>query len=154
MLRQNSILTLYLFFFSSRRRHTRCYRDWSSDVCSSDLDCHHHADGGQHAELAHGAQHRETDHGEAGGGGGGGRDVGASEAGEGGGDGGADVAVAALPLVEQATVEVHAGVDRQAVEDGGEAQRNGVELGIDQLRQPERDQGGDDERVGDERQDA
>src|SRR6266542_651227 len=26
------------FFFSSRRRHTRCYRDWSSDVCSSDLD--------------------------------------------------------------------------------------------------------------------
>src|SRR5207245_6032146 len=24
-------------FFSSRRRHTRCYRDWSSDVCSSDL---------------------------------------------------------------------------------------------------------------------
>src|SRR6266542_6089944 len=25
------------FFFSSRRRHTRCYRDWSSDVCSSDL---------------------------------------------------------------------------------------------------------------------
>src|SRR5687768_18126428 len=26
------------FFFSSRRRHTRCSRDWSSDVCSSDLD--------------------------------------------------------------------------------------------------------------------
>src|SRR6266498_2559991 len=26
-----------LFFFSSRRRHTRCGRDWSSDVCSSDL---------------------------------------------------------------------------------------------------------------------
>src|SRR5207245_5530653 len=25
------------FFLSSRRRHTRCYRDWSSDVCSSDL---------------------------------------------------------------------------------------------------------------------
>src|SRR5207245_4966812 len=24
-------------FISSRRRHTRCYRDWSSDVCSSDL---------------------------------------------------------------------------------------------------------------------
>src|SRR6266436_9803429 len=24
-------------FFSSRRRHTRCSRDWSSDVCSSDL---------------------------------------------------------------------------------------------------------------------
>src|SRR5439155_7575630 len=27
----------YLFFFSSRRRHTRWPRDWSSDVCSSDL---------------------------------------------------------------------------------------------------------------------
>src|ERR1041385_560648 len=28
---------IYFFFFSSRRRHTRCSRDWSSDVCSSDL---------------------------------------------------------------------------------------------------------------------
>src|SRR5256884_1870290 len=28
---------LFVFFFSSRRRHTRCSRDWSSDVCSSDL---------------------------------------------------------------------------------------------------------------------
>src|SRR5699024_11620020 len=27
----------YVFFFSSRRRHTRSKRDWSSDVCSSDL---------------------------------------------------------------------------------------------------------------------
>src|SRR5438445_13121018 len=27
----------YIFFFSSRRRHTRYWRDWSSDVCSSDL---------------------------------------------------------------------------------------------------------------------
>src|SRR5256885_12539872 len=27
----------YLFFFSSRRRHTRLQGDWSSDVCSSDL---------------------------------------------------------------------------------------------------------------------
>src|SRR3989449_11008891 len=27
----------FRFFFSSRRRHTRCSRDWSSDVCSSDL---------------------------------------------------------------------------------------------------------------------
>src|SRR5258707_10099798 len=26
------------FFFSSRRRHTRYWRDWSSDVCSSDLE--------------------------------------------------------------------------------------------------------------------
>src|SRR5947209_20288834 len=34
------IATLFLgelFFFSSRRRHTRYWRDWSSDVCSSDL---------------------------------------------------------------------------------------------------------------------
>src|SRR5207245_5121030 len=30
-------LSMIFFFFSSRRRHTRCYRDWSSDVCSSDL---------------------------------------------------------------------------------------------------------------------
>src|SRR3712207_5670957 len=29
-----------IFFFSSRRRHTRYWRDWSSDVCSSDLDGH------------------------------------------------------------------------------------------------------------------
>src|SRR5690554_7966923 len=28
---------VFFFFFSSRRRHTRCGRDWSSDVCSSDL---------------------------------------------------------------------------------------------------------------------
>src|SRR5207253_7087675 len=28
---------LFMFFFSSRRRHTRWPRDWSSDVCSSDL---------------------------------------------------------------------------------------------------------------------
>src|SRR5947209_16825059 len=31
-----SILFIF-FFFSSRRRHTRYWRDWSSDVCSSDL---------------------------------------------------------------------------------------------------------------------
>src|SRR2546422_2900193 len=30
-------ITIFFFFFSSRRRHTRCSRDWSSDVCSSDL---------------------------------------------------------------------------------------------------------------------
>src|SRR3712207_9355035 len=29
---------MFIFFFSSRRRHTRYWRDWSSDVCSSDLD--------------------------------------------------------------------------------------------------------------------
>src|SRR2546429_4170360 len=34
----NVIVRSCFFFFSSRRRHTRCSRDWSSDVCSSDLD--------------------------------------------------------------------------------------------------------------------
>src|SRR5699024_12223988 len=32
-----SYFILFVFFFSSRRRHTRSKRDWSSDVCSSDL---------------------------------------------------------------------------------------------------------------------
>src|SRR5690349_23717134 len=31
----------FFFFFSSRRRHTRSLRDWSSDVCSSDLASTH-----------------------------------------------------------------------------------------------------------------
>src|SRR3712207_1259355 len=31
------VLGAFYFFFSSRRRHTRYWRDWSSDVCSSDL---------------------------------------------------------------------------------------------------------------------
>src|SRR5690606_39367977 len=31
------LLNISVFFFSSRRRHTRFSRDWSSDVCSSDL---------------------------------------------------------------------------------------------------------------------
>src|SRR5699024_12087564 len=31
------IVCFFFFFFSSRRRHTRSKRDWSSDVCSSDL---------------------------------------------------------------------------------------------------------------------
>src|SRR5260221_10829455 len=33
-----SVTTASFFFFSSRRRHTRSLCDWSSDVCSSDLD--------------------------------------------------------------------------------------------------------------------
>src|SRR6478672_12040282 len=32
------VFYLFFFFFSSRRRHTRSDRDWSSDVCSSDLE--------------------------------------------------------------------------------------------------------------------
>src|SRR5207253_10676784 len=35
--RDAALLRSCLFFFSSRRRHTRWPRDWSSDVCSSDL---------------------------------------------------------------------------------------------------------------------
>src|SRR5256885_10762739 len=31
------VIGSYIFFFSSRRRHTRLQGDWSSDVCSSDL---------------------------------------------------------------------------------------------------------------------
>src|SRR5216683_8323128 len=37
---------MFFFFFSSRRRHTRSDRDWSSDVCSSDL-----SRGGEPPEL-------------------------------------------------------------------------------------------------------
>src|SRR6266496_3695388 len=44
----------FFFFFSSRRRHTRSLRDWSSDVCSSDL---RPAGGG-----AHGAARRRPAH--------------------------------------------------------------------------------------------
>src|SRR2546421_4269835 len=32
-----NVYLVFFFFFSSRRRHTRSDRDWSSDVCSSDL---------------------------------------------------------------------------------------------------------------------
>src|SRR5438034_4471064 len=32
------LMVFFFFFFSSRRRHTRSLCDWSSDVCSSDLD--------------------------------------------------------------------------------------------------------------------
>src|SRR5690349_23814561 len=37
-MRSSACMRCVLFFFSSRRRHTRSLRDWSSDVCSSDLD--------------------------------------------------------------------------------------------------------------------
>src|SRR5437868_12741935 len=33
-----ALIVIVFFFFSSRRRHTRSKRDWSSDVCSSDLE--------------------------------------------------------------------------------------------------------------------
>src|SRR3712207_968501 len=35
---ESTLLDYCFFFFSSRRRHTRYWRDWSSDVCSSDLN--------------------------------------------------------------------------------------------------------------------
>src|SRR5262245_23741020 len=35
--KNSAVASTTLFFFSSRRRHTRCLSDWSSDVCSSDL---------------------------------------------------------------------------------------------------------------------
>ena len=37
-LKVRSFVLCFFFFFSSRRRHTRLVRDWSSDVCSSDLE--------------------------------------------------------------------------------------------------------------------
>src|SRR3712207_685695 len=42
--------TVCIFFFSSRRRHTRYWRDWSSDVCSSDLEVAE--DGGEYGKAA------------------------------------------------------------------------------------------------------
>src|SRR2546430_4835093 len=47
-------LTLF-FFFSSRRRHTRFDCDWSSDVCSSDLDPVAEAELTQHLHVEQGA---------------------------------------------------------------------------------------------------
>src|SRR5574341_1023683 len=41
------IFSINIFFFSSRRRHTRLVGDWSSDVCSSDLSLRPHES--QHA---------------------------------------------------------------------------------------------------------
>src|SRR6266516_7157480 len=53
------------FFFSSRRRHTRSYGDWSSDVCSSDLPLAGEepvvAAPGRPAQAAGGQRHRALD---------------------------------------------------------------------------------------------
>src|SRR5215475_10589421 len=54
----------FFFFFSSRRRHTSFSRDWSSDVCSSDL-------GGGGGSNAGGGGGGGSDNAEGGGGGGG-----------------------------------------------------------------------------------
>src|SRR5690625_7798157 len=41
MIFKDYVIAYLFFFFSSRRRHTRWPRDWSSDVCSSDLPAPH-----------------------------------------------------------------------------------------------------------------
>src|SRR5438034_11144700 len=50
-----------LFFFSSRRRHTRSLCDWSSDVCSSDLMGRHDLAHVELEDLRGDAMHREED---------------------------------------------------------------------------------------------
>src|SRR5690606_40831532 len=50
----------FFFFFSSRRRHTRFSRDWSSDVCSSDLLCVEERSNG-HLVINQPAGHLEPD---------------------------------------------------------------------------------------------
>src|SRR3989442_6478687 len=58
-----------MFFFSSRRRHTRCGRDWSSDVCSSDLELvdevarHCRGERGPSHQQCHGARVIGEEHG-------------------------------------------------------------------------------------------
>src|ERR1035437_7344598 len=49
MARMRSMGIFVIFFFSSRRRHTRYWRDWSSDVCSSDL-CGSETQTGSHGD--------------------------------------------------------------------------------------------------------
>src|ERR1041385_9576373 len=70
-------LSYLFFFFSSRRRHTRCSRDWSSDVCSSDLRIPPRSSSctptGTLRCSARGAWVRGRERGRGGGGGGGGR---------------------------------------------------------------------------------
>src|SRR5207245_3666155 len=47
-------MLIYILFVSSTRRHTRCYRDWSSDVCSSDLcECYVYYFGTKEAQNIH-----------------------------------------------------------------------------------------------------
>src|SRR5690606_40593662 len=56
------------FFFSSRRRHTRFSRDWSSDVCSSDLADHEagHARVGDRQDAFVFDRHKERNNGATG----------------------------------------------------------------------------------------
>src|SRR3712207_7706727 len=57
------MVMILFFFFSSRRRHTRYWRDWSSDVCSSDLPVvqharQHHPDDARALAVRGGAEQR------------------------------------------------------------------------------------------------
>src|SRR5437868_14029474 len=52
---------VFFFFFSSRRRHTRSKRDWSSDVCSSDL---YHGQLGQRQAWHRDSRQRQPGNGE------------------------------------------------------------------------------------------
>src|SRR5690606_39717107 len=52
------IIFLFFFFFSSRRRHTRFSRDWSSDVCSSDLQAWNGDRSGYRTAQRSGVEHR------------------------------------------------------------------------------------------------
>src|SRR5215471_107039 len=48
-----------LFFFSSRRRHTRSLRDWSSDVCSSDLSVNESVERAAYKGIVHGTDRQQ-----------------------------------------------------------------------------------------------
>src|SRR5699024_11340638 len=55
-------LLVQFFFFSSRRRHTISKRDWSSDVCSSDLRRHPVRDAGHDGRQGVGVPQRAVAH--------------------------------------------------------------------------------------------
>src|SRR5260221_8949949 len=55
-----TVYALSLFFFSSRRRHTRSLCDWSSDVCSSDLEWLHFIFNPEGCKMVAGGRFRGT----------------------------------------------------------------------------------------------
>src|SRR5699024_12108827 len=59
---QSCMATMYvIFFFSSRRRHTRSKRDWSSDVCSSDLVMSVAREAGERSKISVYAKNTDVD---------------------------------------------------------------------------------------------